>query len=72
MAADENLEVGTRVRLIDVPHYDEEVEADLNRVGTVKAIRRKDTGDNALVSVLLDGDDGLSCCFARQLEIISA
>ena len=58
------MNIGDRVMLIDVPEC---MPKELFKVGTFKGYGFTDSTGTQIVDVLLDGDDGLTACYERQL-----
>ena len=58
------MNIGDRVILIDVPDC---MPEDLFKVGTFKGYGIVDSNKEQCVNVLLDGEDGLTVCYERQL-----
>ena len=58
------MNIGDRVMLIDVPECMQEI---LYKVGTFKGYAFIDSNGEQCVDVLLDGDDGLTLCYERQI-----
>lgn len=59
------MNIGDKIMLIDVPEC---MSEDLFKVGIFKGYGIIDTNGERCVDILLDGEEGLTVCYERQLK----